>query len=198
MRHGNSWRSQDETYKCRDWAKTEAWKTMSQGSLETRHVYQDSITVSGTGHVQDEKVLRASWRRRSLFACARQVRLRQRQHCSVTQAARWRSVDRSVYSNVTVIVVVVVLVCVLCIVSPMISHLFWSLEYLLSDPKSRRIACNYRKKVQPWSSRVLFVFRHTASPCVTTQRLYTSVLLLLQVELFLSSFFRARELLHQK
>jgi len=100
-----------------------------------------------------------------------------------------RARDRSVYSNVTVIVVVVVLVCVLCIVSPMISHLFWSLEYLLSDPKSRRIACNYRKKVQPEVTEFFFVFLHTASPCVTTQRLYTSVLLLLQVELFLSSFF---------
>jgi len=54
------------------------------------------------------------------------------------------SVDRSVYSNVTVIVVVVVLVCVLCNVSPMISHMCWSLEDLLSDPKSRLIAYNYR------------------------------------------------------
>jgi len=56
-------------------------------------------------------------------------------------------VDRSVYGNVTVIVVVVVLVCVLCNVSPMISHLFWSLEDLLSDPKSRLIAYNYRRQV---------------------------------------------------
>jgi len=48
---------------------------------------------------------------------------------------------------VTVIVVVVVLVCVLCNVSPMISHLFWSLEDLLSDPKSRLIAYNYRRLV---------------------------------------------------
>ena len=55
--------------------------------------------------------------------------------------------DRSVYSNVTVIVVVVVLVCVLCNVSPMISHLFWSLESLeemISDPKTLRVIVNYR------------------------------------------------------
>jgi len=56
-------------------------------------------------------------------------------------------VDRSVYSNVTVIVVVVVLVCVLCNVSPMVSHLFWSLEELLTDPTSQNTALNYRRKV---------------------------------------------------
>ena len=56
--------------------------------------------------------------------------------------------DRSVYSNVTVIVVVVVLVCVLCNVSPMISHLFWSLEDLLPDRKSQQIASTYRKLVK--------------------------------------------------
>ena len=60
---------------------------------------------------------------------------------------RCRSVDRSVYSNVTVIVVVVVLVNVLCNVSPMISHLVWSLEELLSDAESRQIAGDYRKMV---------------------------------------------------
>ena len=88
-----------------------------------------------------------SWRDRSLVVTARQVRLRWRRRHSETQAARCRSVDRSVYGNVTVIVVVVVLVCVLCNVSPMISHLFWSLEDLLSDPKSRLIAYNYRRQV---------------------------------------------------
>ena len=67
-----------------------------------------------------------------------------RRRHSITHAARCRSGDRSVYSNVTVIVVVVVLVCVLCNVSPMISHLVWSLEDLLSDPNSRRRAKNYR------------------------------------------------------
>ena len=56
--------------------------------------------------------------------------------------------DRSVYSNVTVIVVVVVLVCVLCNVSPMISQLFWSLEDLLSDPRSRLIMSYYRRQVK--------------------------------------------------
>lgn len=47
----------------------------------------------------------------------------------------------------TVIVVVVVLVCVLCNVSPMISHLCWSLEDLVSDPKSRYMVYNCRIKV---------------------------------------------------
>jgi len=56
-------------------------------------------------------------------------------------------VDRSVYSNVTVIVVVVVSVCVLCNVSPMISHLFWSLEELLTDRETRLILSNYRRLV---------------------------------------------------
>jgi len=45
-RHGNSWQSQDKTYKCWDWAKTETWKIMSRDSLETRHVSWESITVS--------------------------------------------------------------------------------------------------------------------------------------------------------
>jgi len=35
----------DKTYKCRDKAKTETWKTMSQCSLETRHVSRDPITA---------------------------------------------------------------------------------------------------------------------------------------------------------
>jgi len=46
--YANLRQSQDETYKCRDRAKTETRETMSRDSLETRHVSRDSITAYNT------------------------------------------------------------------------------------------------------------------------------------------------------
>jgi len=46
-RHGNSRQIQHKIYKCRDWAKTEIWKTMSRDSLETWHTYRDSSLQIG-------------------------------------------------------------------------------------------------------------------------------------------------------
>lgn len=53
---------------------------------------------------------------------------------------------RSVYGNVTVIVVVIVSVCVVCNLSAMMSHLFWSLEHLLTGD-NRKMVSGWRRQV---------------------------------------------------